>query len=153
VDQTTMAGGLLLTASVQVAPGAPSGPLSIPMTSVVYADPWGNAVPAGAAGGARVTLVSPQVAAIRVFPNPWRADKHAATPKITFDNLPANSEVKLFTVSGHLVKSLSPQASPANTAFWDLTNDSGDKVASGLYAYLITDDQGNKTKGMVAVVK
>jgi len=36
---------------------------------------------------------------------------------------------------------------------WDLTNNSGDKVASGVYLYLITDSQGDKVQGKVAVIK
>jgi hypothetical protein len=34
-----------------------------------------------------------------------------------------------------------------------LTNDSGDKVGSGIYLYLITDGQGDKVRGKVAVIK
>jgi len=36
---------------------------------------------------------------------------------------------------------------------WDLTNDSGDKVASGLYVYVIKTDNGQKKTGQVAVIK
>ena len=35
----------------------------------------------------------------------------------------------------------------------DLTNDSSDKVASGLYMYVITDGQGDKVRGKLAVIK
>ena len=38
-------------------------------------------------------------------------------------------------------------------ATWDLANKSGEKVASGIYVYLITDDQGDKTRGKVAILK
>ena len=86
----------------------------------------------------------------RVYPNPWRSDKHSGQP-VTFANLPLGSTVKLYTVSGHKVKELSTQNSGLST--WDLTNDSGDKVASGIYVYLITDTQGDKVRGKVAVIK
>ncbi|MBI3292166.1 MAG: T9SS type A sorting domain-containing protein [Elusimicrobia bacterium] len=85
----------------------------------------------------------------RLYPNPWRADKHAGT-LITFDQLTGNVTVKLFTVSGHLVKTLST-SSPSTT--WDLTNDAGDPVASGLYLYLLTNDQGQKVRGKLAVIR
>ena len=88
----------------------------------------------------------------RVYPNPWRADKHAGHP-ITFDQMAAGSTVKIFTISGHLIRTLGPQASGLGTVLWDLTNDSGDAVASGIYIYLITDGQGNKTRGKVAIIK
>jgi hypothetical protein len=32
-------------------------------------------------------------------------------------------------------------------------NDSGDKVASGIYVYLITDSQGDKGRGKMAVIR
>jgi hypothetical protein len=97
-----------------------------------------------------ITLVASDFSAVQVYPNPWRSDKHAGKP-VTFANLPVNSMIKLFTTSGHKVKELSSQNSGLST--WDLTNDSGDKVASGIYIYLITDSQGDKVKGKVAVIK
>ena len=69
---------------------------------------------------------------------------------ITFDQMALGATVKIFTVSGHLVKTLTPAV---NSVTWDLTNDSGDKVASGVYLYLITDGQGNKARGKLAVIK
>jgi hypothetical protein len=98
---------------------------------------------------ATITLAPSDLSSVKVYPNPWRSDKHAGK-SVTFANLPIGSTVKLFTVSGHLVKTVIPNL---DTATWDLTNDSGDKVASGIYLYVITDGQGNKTKGKVAVIK
>ena len=98
---------------------------------------------------ATVTLVSADLSAVQVYPNPWRSDKHAGK-SVTFANLPAHCTIKLFTVSGHKVKEFD---NINGTQAWDLTNDSGDKVASGIYIYLITDSQGNKVRGKVAVIK
>src|SRR5205807_5853847 len=91
-------------------------------------DSAGNSSPQAQAN---VTLVSADLSGVRVFPNPWRSDKHANKP-ITFDTLPLGSTVKIFTVSGHHVRTLSPQSSglSPDKVTWDLTNDSGDKVAS-----------------------
>ena len=97
-----------------------------------------------------MTLVAADFSSVQVYPNPWRSDKHAGK-SVTFANLPMNSTVKLFTASGHKVKELSAQNSGLST--WDLTNDSGDKVASGIYLYIITDSQGDKVRGKVAVIK
>ncbi len=88
-------------------------------------------------GGATNFVIAP-----RVYPNPWRKDKHTGHP-VTFDQMAADSDVKIFTVSGHKVKELSV---PTGSVTWDLTNDSGDAVASGIYIYLITDGQGKKSK-------
>ena len=98
---------------------------------------------------ATVTLVNADLSAVKVYPNPWRSDKHAGK-MITFANLPVNTRVKIFTTSGHLAKDL---GTVSGQVPWDLTNDSGDKVGSGIYLYLITDSAGNKLKGKLAVIK
>ena len=85
----------------------------------------------------------------RVYPNPWRSDKHSGHP-ITFDQMGAGSDLKIFTVSGHKVKELNGSN---GSATWDLTDDSGDPVASGIYIYLITDSQGDKVRGKMAVIR
>src|SRR5262249_37106364 len=98
-----------------------------------------------------VTLVNADLSGVRVFPNPWRSDKHAGK-NVTFDHLTLGSTIKIFTVSGHLARKLSSDDGTAS-ASWDLTNDSGDKVASGIYVYLITDSTGAKAKGKLAIIK
>jgi hypothetical protein len=97
---------------------------------------------------AYVTLVPADFAAIRVYPNPWRKDRHSGTP-ITFDQLTTNTTIKIFTVAGHLVRTL-PRAN--TRVIWDLKNDSGDAVASGLYLYLLESDKGSKTRGKLVVI-
>ena len=85
----------------------------------------------------------------RVFPNPWRADRHRDAP-VTFDRLSPNSTVKIYTVSAHWVKTLQPAGPRAE---WDLRQDTGQNVASGIYLYLITDDHGNKVSGKLTVIR
>jgi len=92
-----------------------------------------------------ITIGSSQV---RVHPNPWRANVHGGQV-ITFDELPADSTIKIFTASAHWVRTLS---APAGSATWDLKNDSGDNVASGYYIYLVTNPQG-KSRGILAVIR
>ncbi|MBI4375668.1 MAG: hypothetical protein HY549_04370 [Elusimicrobia bacterium] len=36
---------------------------------------------------------------------------------------------------------------------WDLNNDAGQKVASGLYLYLGTDGLGRRARGVLAVIR
>ena len=79
----------------------------------------------------------------RIYPNPWRAAREASGD-ITFDQLPADSSVKLFTVAGKSGENAECRCT--GKATWDLTNDSGDKVASGIYLYLISDNSGNKNQ-------
>ena len=96
---------------------------------------------------------------VREYPNPWRSDR-PNNGFITFDQMPPNSTVKIFTVSGHLVRTLTSTVSGTNVlASWDVKNDSGDKVASGVYVYLITvgdtgyGGNGQKLRGKVAVIR
>jgi len=95
-----------------------------------------------------VTLVSADLNGVQVYPNPWRKDKHEGKP-IVFRQLTGGAIVKLFTTSGREVRTLGP----ANGVLsWDLTNNSGEKVASGIYLYLISDAQGNHGRGKLAVI-
>ncbi len=97
---------------------------------------------------ATIHLAGENVVSVRVYPNPVRAGR--GDQAITFDQMPANSTVKIFTVSGRWVKTLS---APTGSVSWDLRNDSGERVASGLYLYLAADAQGNKTRGKFTVIR
>jgi hypothetical protein len=96
-----------------------------------------------------VTLVVADLSSARVYPNPWRSDKGYPS-QITMDRLPLGSTVKIFTISGHRIKTLTPNI---DTVGWDLTNDAGDKVAAGIYIYVITDGQGDKVRGKLGIIK
>lgn len=87
----------------------------------------------------------------RAYPNPWRGDRNAGVP-ITFDQLTGNTTIKIFTVDGHLVKTL-PPTNGAASANWTLTNDSGDRVSAGLYLYLVTSDQGLQAHGKLVIIR
>lgn len=95
-----------------------------------------------------VTLVESDLGGVRVYPNPWRSDRHGNL-RITFDRLTVNSSIKIFTVSGRWVTTL-PTSSTSAT--WDLNDNDGHKVASGLYLYLIKADQGQKKTGKLAII-
>lgn len=87
---------------------------------------------------------------IRVYPNPWRADRHTSFP-ITFDRMVATSTVKIYTLSAHWLKTLT---TTTGSLTWDLTNDSGDRVASGYYIYLVTTGDDTQTvHGKLAIIK
>lgn len=102
----------------------------------------------GPSATAHITLVSANLSNVRVYPNPWKKNVNEGT-NITFGNLPEGSTIKIFTVSGHLLREFKA-ASGQQT--WDLRNDLGDKVASGIYVYFVTDNQNHKTRGKIAIV-
>jgi hypothetical protein len=122
------------------------------VSSNIFDTPWVNLiriVPEPANN--TVTQVAGAPFDVKVFPNPWRQDKHT-DKDITFANLPLDAVVSIFSVSGRRVKVLGPPTS-VGTSLWDLTNDSGKKVASGIYLYRVTSSQFGPSKGKLAIIK
>jgi hypothetical protein len=87
---------------------------------------------------------------VRVSPNPWRKDQDTGFP-VKFENLPDGTTVKIFTVSAHEIKTLPPPSGGMVT--WDLTNNAGEKVASGLYLYVLKSNGGDVSRGKLAVIR
>jgi hypothetical protein len=85
---------------------------------------------------------------VRVYPNPWRKDRYDDR-LVTFDPSGVDSDVEIFTLSGRLVRRL-PKS--GGLIPWDLKNDSGELVASGLYLYVVSQD-GYRSRGKLAVVR
>jgi hypothetical protein len=98
---------------------------------------------------ARVTFLAGNLASSRAYPNPWRSDRHRGMP-ITFDQLTDDTTVKIFTLSGRWVKTLDPGITSTT---WDLTTHKGDKVASGMYIYLLSSGSGEKKTGQLHIIK
>lgn len=84
------------------------------------------------------------------YPNPYKPSK--GHTKITFSRLTTNTKLKIFNIAGELVYQ-DEQDTPQGELPWDVVNDSGEKLASGVYVYLITDNDGHKAKGKFAVIK
>ncbi len=87
-----------------------------------------------------------------VFPNP--AYPREGDNEINFTNFPLNSKgnISIYTKSGDLVftKQIGPFYGIDNFR-WQLTNNSGKKVSSGIYFYVITMGDSEK-KGKIAVL-
>jgi hypothetical protein len=95
-------------------------------------------------------IATPKLGKVNIYPNPWRKDQHNGSP-ITFANLLPGTQVRIFTVSAHLVTEL--PASSGSTATWDLKNSAGDPVASGLYLYLAETHDGQTKHGKFAIIR
>ena len=77
---------------------------------------------------------------VRVGPNPFRAQEAWDQPgesEIHFINLPSQSTIKIYTVSGDLVRTLKHSDSVRDFEKWDLRSDHHKDVASGIYIYRI----------------
>jgi hypothetical protein len=101
------------------------------------------------------TLMRQQLDRIKVFPNPYfgynKAEKSSLDRFVTFSNLPDTYKIRIFSLSGDLVRTIArgtaEDAGVNTTSFekWDLKNDFGLYVASGMYlAHIEIPDVGNK---------
>jgi hypothetical protein len=84
---------------------------------------------------------------IRAFPSPYR--RHENVGGVNFV-VPVNAEVLIFDGSGELVRQVVDVNS--GLAVWDLKNGAGDDVAAGVYGFVVTTTDGNKTRGRLAVI-
>ncbi|MBI5645995.1 MAG: T9SS type A sorting domain-containing protein [Ignavibacteriae bacterium] len=76
------------------------------------------------------------VSAVNVFPNPYYASNTREQNKyqrfVTINHLPARASFKIYTLSGVLVRSFEKNDA-SQYATWNLLNDNGLPIASGLY--------------------
>jgi hypothetical protein len=86
---------------------------------------------------------------VNVFPNPLFAYNPATSfnngnsdePFITFSNLPEEVTVKVYTLSGMLIRTMTTadKSSPTSPFLrWDLNNESGLRIASGVYLAIVS---------------
>jgi hypothetical protein len=89
-----------------------------------------------------------------VYPNPIDFNS-VSNGKIKFTNLTRDPTIRIYTISGELVKTILPDTSdnPGNDgkAYWDGRNEEGSLVTRGLYIYLILDEVGNRKIGKFVV--
>lgn len=89
---------------------------------------------------------------VNVFPNPLFAFNSAASytgqafddPYVTFSNLPEEVTVKIYTLSGTLIRTL--QKNETNPFLrWDLRNEDNLRIASGMYIAIVSNpEMGDK---------
>jgi hypothetical protein len=74
---------------------------------------------------------------ISVFPNPYLGghalESSVSSRFVTISGLPATSIIRIFNLSGRLIRTIYHNTVTTSLQQWDLRNDEGIKVASGLY--------------------
>ena len=83
---------------------------------------------------------STSVSSVVIYPNPLRPSQGPNYAVMTFAGLPSGTRLRIYTITGRLVKDLTADAS--GMALWDGTNASGSSAASGVYFVYA---QGNGT--------
>jgi len=85
------------------------------------------------------------LSAVAVYPNPFKPnDNNPATGDystgIKFVNLTRNAQVYIYNIAGELVRRAGLDADEYGECRWDVKNDDGEKVASGVYIFVVKDD-------------
>jgi hypothetical protein len=113
---------------------------------------------AEAAGGDPVALEKANFQNASVFPNPYKAysaleNTGTDAQFVTFTNLPTKAKVRVYTLSGRLVRTL--EKDDATTFLtWDLQNEAELRVASGLYiVHIEAPDLGEQKVLKLAVMQ
>jgi hypothetical protein len=87
---------------------------------------------------------------LNIYPNPLVLKD--GSNLITIDGLIRNTDIKIVTVSGKLVRQFSSPG--GRTAFWDGRDENGILVSSGVYIIIAFDQEGNSVEtGKIAVLK
>ena len=93
------------------------------------------------------TFITKGTDKITIYPNPYIAGNFTQD-RITFNNLPKASTLRIYTISGKLIKEIKHQdITNGGNEEWDVSG-----VASGIYMYCIESSEGMK-KGKVSIVK
>jgi hypothetical protein len=99
---------------------------------------------------------------VGVAPNPYRAGSYFDSPsgeielgrKIWFLNLPQRCTIKIFTLAGDLVRTLHHDDPTDGKESWDVLSEYGRAIASGLYVYVVEDeDSGEIQRGKLVIIK
>jgi hypothetical protein len=80
------------------------------------------------------------LARVAVIPNPYRAVEtwnQAGGNEVHFINLPQQALIRIFTLAGDLVRELRHDDAVRDFERWDLKNENGREVSSGVYMYRV----------------
>ena len=96
---------------------------------------------------------------VNVFPNPLFGINEDVSytggrydePYVTFNNLPDNVTVNIYSLSGVLVRTLE-KSDPSSILRWDLENESDLRVASGMYIALISNPEFGEKVLKLAII-
>jgi len=98
---------------------------------------------------AGIVLPSPDLTGLVVYPNPFEPAK--GHTKVTFEALTEEVTIRIFTLSGELVRK---EELPFQYSWdWDGKNMNGEELARGVYIWVVTNAAGEKKAGKVAVLK
>ena len=108
---------------------------------------------------ALIGSLNTDVSDVYAFPVPFRPNagnparygcwSGCANNGITFTNLPDTGTIRIYSISGQLVRQMDLVSNPQN---WNVRNSGGEVVASGLYLWEVVSGRNRKT-GKLVVIK
>ena len=114
----------------------------------------------------RLTPATPPASnleSVIVVPNPYKGsaewDPGPNDRRMHFRNVPSGSTIRIYTAAGELLRTMTqdPSSSPGGQTgelAWDLKNDSGRTVVSGIYIYTVHPPDGRTPrKGHFVIIK
>lgn len=93
---------------------------------------------------------APDLTKASVFPNPFKPFQ--GHHQVTFDGLTAQATIEVYTITGEKVCTIE-ELDGDGQVVWNVTNARGNKLASGVYIYRITDGQGREKVSKLAVIR
>jgi len=103
------------------------------------------------------TMSAPQdLSKVIVFPNPCKPGSGGKfdSEYITFKYLTEGAKIRIFTIAAELVATFNESEGPSDYIYeWYLENCDNEKVAPGVYIYLITNNKGQKKTGRMGIVR
>ncbi|MEW6618785.1 MAG: T9SS type A sorting domain-containing protein, partial [bacterium] len=86
--------------------------------------------------------------AVVVYPNPFKPSR--GDENIVFEGLPEDTQLRIYDISGSLVRD---EEGKRATWIWDVRDNYGKKVDSGVYIYVLTTDDGKKKIDKLAIIR
>ena len=161
----------LSTAGAELAAALTGGSLSIPVSAILTG---GNVSTGGslrnisaigghgtAMSGGTMSLIPGALASIKTarpdtseahaYPTPFMPSK--GHDRVTFTQLPAFATIRVFTLSGRLVRSLEKNDSTDSLIWSPVVNEQGTPLASGVYLFTVIQPGVSKRRGKIMVIK
>ncbi len=87
---------------------------------------------------------------VYAFPNPYRSDQHSG--RVIIAGLPRSATMEVYSLGGERIRSLEEFDGDGGTP-WDLTDDNGEAVPSGIYLIRVETDGQDPVFTKVAIIR
>jgi hypothetical protein len=102
-------------------------------------------------GTVRLTRPADDLSNVFVYPNPYRTDEHQGP--LTVGGLPPEATIRIFTPTGRLVRTLSVERTRNGGHEWNLQNERGERVSSGVYLFRVNAPDNSPVLEKAAIIR